>query len=532
MQVTVIPNIRSTPSTGNDIAYLWTDNWNDWFKYQTLFRLTYFDQQGVRHEIGQVKIGQFEMVDGQGRPELPETSDDGLDDRFFSLGQDADYYENVSKLGRLASRRLMVAMRDIAAEPSLYARVKDLDVTENSLLRSVSERSLSEQFARILDGGTKLTSFAFSYRGRKQDGGDSIRLEFVVTPRSQPPTNVHVVVGRNGVGKSSMLNCMARALVEDVVDHDRNGAFEDRLASDALLEDFDEPFTSAISVSFSAFDDFPHPAKGRSQRIRYEYVGLREACPTNDSNIGLLEWKTKQPKELAKEFGTSAGLCMSNESKKCRWIEAIEILNSDPMFAEFNVQSLAEPSQDSQQKFADRASQLFDTLSSGHKIVALTLTRLIELIEERTLVLMDEPESHLHPPLLAAMIKAISNVLIERNGVAIVATHSPVVLQEVPRSCVSKLRRIGNTTFSDPATIETYAENVGRLTHEVFSLEVTKSGFHKAISDAIAASDNVEGVLNKFGRQIGSDGIALISALIAQRKMDAAAAADEPGETA
>jgi len=65
-------------------------------------------------------------------------------------------------------------------------------------------------------------------------------------------------------------------------------------------------------------------------------------------------------------------------------------------------------------------------LSSGHAIVLLTITRLVEL-DERSLVLIDEPEVHLHPPLLSAFVRALSDLLIELNGVAIVATHSPVM---------------------------------------------------------------------------------------------------------
>ncbi len=40
-------------------------------------------------------------------------------------------------------------------------------------------------------------------------------------------------------------------------------------------------------------------------------------------------------------------------------------------------------------------------MSSGHAIVLLTVTKLVARVEEKTLVLIDEPESHLHPPLLS-----------------------------------------------------------------------------------------------------------------------------------
>jgi predicted ATP-dependent endonuclease of OLD family len=51
--------------------------------------------------------------------------------------------------------------------------------------------------------------------------------------------------------------------------------------------------------------------------------------------------------------------------------------------------------------------------------VLLTITRLVETVEERTLVLLDEPEAHLHPPLLSAFVRSLSDLLINRNGVAI-----------------------------------------------------------------------------------------------------------------
>ena len=79
-------------------------------------------------------------------------------------------------------------------------------------------------------------------------------------------------------------------------------------------------------------------------------------------------------------------------------------------------------------------------MSSGHKIILLTVVNLVNFVEEKTLVIMDEPEEHLHPPLVSAFIRALSELMSYRNGVAIIATHSPVIVQEVPRRCVWKIR--------------------------------------------------------------------------------------------
>ena len=88
-------------------AYLNRDQWDDWGKYCTQFYLTIVDQDGEQHGIGQVKVGQrglkphrggVEILPGHWEPNVP-SSFDQLDDEFFSVGQDDDYYENLSALG-------------------------------------------------------------------------------------------------------------------------------------------------------------------------------------------------------------------------------------------------------------------------------------------------------------------------------------------------------------------------------------------------------------------------------------------------
>jgi hypothetical protein len=86
-----------TPSDVKSSAYLVTDNWDDWFTYETLYALVIVDEVGERHQIGGVKIGQFGMESEQRRPGIPEDFDE-LDERFFSLGQDDIYYEDRASL--------------------------------------------------------------------------------------------------------------------------------------------------------------------------------------------------------------------------------------------------------------------------------------------------------------------------------------------------------------------------------------------------------------------------------------------------
>jgi hypothetical protein len=240
---------------GQDIGYLWTDNWNDWWKYQTLYVLTYFDDHGTKHEIGALKIGQFNMPKEQTRPDLPSEFEN-LDNRFFSLGQDVSYYTEVIGLGENISSQLLIALRDVVADQELFHSSLDEDVMGVSLLRSVTTRSVEGQFRRILDGGAALTQYSFRYEGPtlRAANVDRLFLEFLVTPESTPPTNIHVLIGRNGVGKTYLLNSMTRALVDPEGDPAAYGIFTstDNLA----VPTRESPFANIVSVTFSAFNDF------------------------------------------------------------------------------------------------------------------------------------------------------------------------------------------------------------------------------------------------------------------------------------
>lgn len=163
------------------------------------------------------------------------------------------------------------------------------------------------------------------------------------------------------------------------------------------------------------------------------------------------------------------------------------------------------------------ARSLVRRMSSGHSIVLLTITKLVDTVEEKTLVLLDEPESHLHPPLLSAFTRALSDLLHNRNGVAIIATHSPVVVQEVPRSCVWKLTRLRTQGRSDRPERETFGENVGVLTREIFGLEVSKSGFHDMLQKAVDEGGSFESILQEYNEQLGFEAQAILRTLIAAR---------------
>lgn len=500
---------RNIPISKQNIVILYTDNWDDWFTYSTLYNVYYYFDNGDDIHLGSIKIGQKGMKDGQRRPDLPDHFEN-LESIFFSLGQDVSYYENINKLGDDNRHELLRGLNDIAYDSRIYKLAIKEDVTKTSLLRSVSIVSVEGQFRRLAQGNAALTPYNFRYNASKHAMGQGSRmmLDFNIIPNSNPPTNIHVVIGRNGVGKTHLFNNMISTLLTGNRVVSKNGYF-----SNIDSNESDDFFANLISVSFSAFDEtYPiEERKDKTKHLKYSYIGLKEIENDYSSNTELTKRQTrgtsKSPDVLKEEFVKSVEMCRKM-AKNARWLNALEILESDQIFKESEVTQIAKiPIGESFKKIA---SSIFGRLSSGHKIVLLTITRLIETIEERSLVLLDEPEGYLHPPLLSAFIRALSDLLINRNAVAIIGTHSPVVLQEVPKSCVWKLRRHGATAIAERLDIESFGENVGLLTQEVFGLEVTESGFHKLLQNLAEETNSYQEAISMLDNQLGFEGKSIL----------------------
>ncbi|MFD9078224.1 AAA family ATPase [Streptomyces erythrochromogenes] len=475
-------------------AYLVKDSWND-HGFVTTFNLLVRLQDASVVKVGFLRIGHAEMTkSGWNRTSdrLPDRFT-SLDDGYFSLGMEDDYYEALRlNLSRSMAHEILYALKDAAyAQPPDQATL-DLQVFSSSLLRGRTYRDLLRTRQVALGVRARIVPFKWSYTPEQKGLLPAPRLTFESKPASLPPTNLHALIGRNGVGKSSLLHAIASAAANvqlDVEDDPDPGGDAGR-------------FASCVVIGFSPFDRHSY-AFADDAGIPFHFIRLRH------QHHGRL----KSDEELKGEFVRSFAIARVG-ARGVRWRKAIETLNYgasgfldgdmdviDAMIREHNPSRLER-----------EMGRVFENLSSGHKVVLLMVTRLIEVVSERTLVLIDEPETHLHPPLLAALTNALSNLLADRNGMAVVATHSPVVLQEVPASCVHALERHGDELTARRPDLETYGESVGELTYDVFGLEVTSTGFHAAIAAEVANGGTYADITRRF-TGLGAEARALLRAM-------------------
>lgn len=493
--------------------YIRTDNWDDWGKYGTLYRVTYIDKNKNHQRIGEVKIGQFGMKDGQRKPAIPDNFETLTED-FFSLGQDDSYYQKLNDLGSDVRDKFLNSLNDIAKNKEIFDKALLEDVTRTSLLRDVARSVAEGQYRRMANGGVRLTPYNFTYTPPAKNA-DAPVFKFNIEPDSSPPTNIQVIIGRNGVGKTHAVTSLIKTLF-NATDNQGDVNWEE-----SSYDSNEEPsFSNVVFVAFSSFDNFNPCIIYDNENLKFHYVGIK-SCKKNNDNPEI-KMEPKSNIDLENDFSKNIKIIVKTEEKRERFIKAINILESDELFKKAEIIHIFYEYDflEDDNEIIKTAIKIFSKMSSGHKIILLTITKLIVHLQEKSLVIMDEPESHLHPPLLSAFIRALSDLLIDRNAVAIIATHSPVILQEVPKKCVWRIQRTGHITKINRPRIETFGENVGTLTHEIFRLEVTNSGFYKLISDMVDKGGDYDSIIESFGNQLGDEARAIIHSLIATRQAE------------
>lgn len=507
--------------------YLKPDDWNDWFKFKTQYKLL-FVENGILKSIGMVKIGQKglgvndeKQANIYASPNLPEEFEK-LSDDFISIGQEEDYYSYLGKMPE--TREVLMALRDCAYSKEIQEAFKNELVYFDSLMRFIDSNKL-ELFNNLAYGNAKNTRFCFDFKydemTKVKYADESDGIAFTVTPNQMPPENIHAVIGSNGVGKTFLLGKIMEELYNTALKKEKNQLPFILSANHKHL-----PFSRVVFVSFSNFDKPPEIY--RTKFLQFQYIGYSstEEKLDNSSN-SQCKYETAQKNEeacceqfeaneqmiskqlLASRFAESLTNCYNNSVKWERILTLFDIFKYDSRLHLVIGKILTVEDENELKKLAQEE---FKQLSSGHSILLLIISRLVELVEQRTLVLIDEPEAHLHPPLLSAFMRSLSWLLSNRNAMAIVVTHSPVVLQEVPRKCVWIIERPEeNSVKVKKPKIETFGENIGILMNEIFKLEISKTGYVALISKFVEKyNKNYQEILEQFGNALGDEAKAIL----------------------
>lgn len=463
------------------------ENWDD-FGYQNLYEVHYVNNNMEYYYLGETKIMSIKSNTTIEKI-LIENDYKYLDDSCASIGL-FNFYENLMSLDDDIKKYLLEVIKDCIYNPSIFNKFEDSIVMKTSLLRDTNYEDIKEEYSPMIFKNQYInTRFSLDIK-LDRDMDDEIIIN--VHPESTPPTNIHAFIGRNSSGKTQLLEAIFKYYYNNYIDNVFYNYDNIHNNFYTKLQLFNIRFNQMIYIPININDD------------------LREIMNKKNRDIKIIDRYNNNIDDLKR----SLQICLNDRIMVKLWKNTIKKLETDPLFKELELSNIDR--NNIEQSIKDIISK-YEKSSSGHKFILLTITKIVQMITPKSLVLIDEPENHLHPPLLSSFIRAMSYFLIQRNGFAILATHSPVVLQEIPQSCVYVLNRFGNEISVRKPSIETFAENIGTLTREVFRLEVENSRFYEALKEEVNNGESYESILNKYGNQIGLEGRSIIATLLANK---------------
>ncbi|GGB43103.1 ATP-binding protein [Fictibacillus barbaricus] len=113
-------------------------------------------------------------------------------------------------------------------------------------------------------------------------------------------------------------------------------------------------------------------------------------------------------------------------------------------------------------------------LSSGELSMFIRFFDLHEYVKDNSIVLIDEPETHLHPKWIRGYIKTLIDLLGDRKCHVIIATHSPLIISDVTKNCIIGLKKEDYYIKQVKIDDKTLGLNYEEVLSEIFNLEDQK----------------------------------------------------------
>ncbi len=488
----VVRNGASVTTKRYPQVVLEIDPWDD-YGYKTSFHVRLILSASESRRLGVTKI--LRKGAENTSSELPKSFETLDPAEYGSLGQDMDYYRKLWELSVEVRSAFLKGICDIAVGPVKIDWIERASGFSSSLVRfSLAYQALNDARAIFgiaqADEGPREIQFRFSTKLDDADEEHSIDFDF--DGAAALPRRTIVLIGRNGVGKTRLLRNLAAVVGGWGLDSVENDVRTVVPPWDiGKLRPKNTGVGTVVAISFSAFDEFQRPRlpglglsgdsnqdeyneEGIARYISYKYVGNRSAKGDNIilsvAELGeRFFWFVKIAKSNVRPFSSAA----SGSSAVSR----VDLLRQSmrQVVGEDITNSLID------QPIADGGLEGWRRLSSGQRIVCLALAGLCAHVDERALVLFDEPETHLHPGLLSSLMAAIGKILERFNAVIVYATHHPFVLQQVESRSVRILKRIGNQPFVLQPALQTFGHDLGGLLQESLGLEEPESDWHDGI---------------------------------------------------
>ena len=426
------------------------NSWND-YGYETSFDLAYYETEGNPNFIGRIKILN---INASRTIEVIDKKFYKLNDEYCSLLQYADLYIVLKDILKEKTLSFLAAINDVGVFPSICEKYENEEGFKVSLLRNDKQTEKIFRTARyMLEYGDISDLFNFEFIFNPIYSENSVNFKFDYDTTKVIPKRLYCIIGKNGVGKTLMI----RKLLSDLSEK----SFEKILPRIPL-------YGKIIFVSYSYFDTFDDIKN--TINFNFLFCGLIDSVTkkplSNEEMLFKIQnsiTKIEEKEVLIKYFNI---LRIFIEIDVLKRIFSILTINDNDRI---NINSvLEEDTIIDVSIFKDKISFTFNDLSSGQKALFFIVTELIANIRYNSLLIFDEPETHLHPNAITEFMSVIMQLLEEFDSYCIVATHSPLIVREVFSDSIYVFEKDEKTPRIRNLEFETFGENLSIITEEIF----------------------------------------------------------------
>lgn len=433
------------------------DTWDD-YGYKTNYRLSYYENAGQSYTIGGVKILKRDEVITYGKLPSGVTS---FGNAYCSVGQSLSYYVQIKRYLGARYKDFLNAMRDAAVFSQICDEFCDSFGFKNSLLRYPEAEEAFQYAVYKLAGYSINEPISFIFKAELPycpEGFLNIKFDMGDIQDENNLNRIIALIGNNGVGKTTVLSQLAECIVQEA---------DDRFAPKKPV------FKKVISASYSIFDRFFN-VTGSS--FNYTYCGIqkRDGC-------------LMSPEEVTRRRAESVDLVTRHDRKK-KLYDYMKMLLPE---------ELVEPLFDDSCNFKEEVYMENHTkYSSGQSMLMNLIIEIVANIRQNTLILIDEPEVHLHPKGITTFIAILNKICREFSSCCILATHSAVIIQELlSRNVIVMDRQADGSPVVRLMRVESLGENLTTITEDVFGRSEVSPYYKKIVKKLVDEKNSVEEVL-------------------------------------
>ncbi len=482
------------------------NDWND-FKFRISYNVHVLNSQGDCILGGELLLGFIDAETSRIKNNVIElrnepTPASRLPDFFTLLGSMSEYRTlMVSQEDYDIARSILGAMNDLvelkkrSSKSLLVDRAEKTDVFKRAFMRNADHFFAYHNAESILDGlmGEDLSAMSSNLllKYNLDAFSDELELNLKFDQKSLLPKRINVLIGKNGLGKSQALMAISKSLL-----------YGRGQLVDVHLE---RPMISRLLAIVSPGDtssSFP-PERASNKWIKYRkiYLGGKNRSKSSqgfgDSIVQLLRSEEEIAGQLRYEI-FQASLSFMSEFKNT--VVEVDIDDDQDLrgiiyYKGKHYVRISKINKGSEQERLDLMGAVVKTsqpknlidrkvypFSSGQLSFICFAVQACLFIENGTLILLDEPETHMHPNYISDFTRLLDSLLEATGSQAIMATHSAYFVREVPRDQVHIFKRneYGAVDIIRPR-LKTFGADVGSISYFVFDDDITNSLVDKLI---------------------------------------------------